>query len=498
MRNLPYSTPLIKKQAAKAVLKSQKKTSSFAQILLFFIALPAGLYLLSQHNLMKTLHDTIEPHLYRMNLAFFDFIDKHEQKIDSVRNQNVVRTLPAATLSTERTSHKTTLLPLDYYNPAFTKEDFLSDRYNRVPEIFKVSGAMKSRVGFWLDIYTRYSSHYHVIHHVDYPWLIFKVVDTTPVYLGKGHRWTKYHRARAIVRKSVHDIQKNLNKLARMKSYKRLSPELQKYYDLLSQVPGRRQRVFRHAATHIRSQLGQKDFFKSGLITGSKYLPQMEEIFAQYDLPVELTRLPLVESSFNEDAVSKVGASGIWQFMPHVGKNYLHINDTIDERNSPYKATEAAAKLLLSNFRMLKNWSFAVTAYNHGPGGIRKASKLLKTQDLAVIIKKYDSDRFGFASSNFYASFLAALHADRYQEEVFGQIPKYPPHHSDALLLTRKYRAGELIDIMGITMEELKLFNKDLKTRAVNRRTVLPRGYKIFLPLGRKARLELHQFKTDS
>src|SRR5205823_3581451 len=121
------------------------------------------------------------------------------------------------------------------------------------------------------------------------------------------------------------------------------------------------------------------------------------------------------------------GASGIWQFMPGMGKKYLQVGNLVDERNSPIKATEAAAKLMLSNFRVLKTWPLAITAYNHGAGGLIKASKKLQTKDLPEIIAKFRSRSFSFASQNFFCEFLAALYGEKYQEDVFGALAKYPP-----------------------------------------------------------------------
>ena len=103
--------------------------------------------------------------------------------------------------------------------------------------------------------------------------------------------------------------------------------------------------------------IAHREKFEQAIKRSGRYLPLMESIFArEYNLPVELTRLPFVESSFNIRARSKVGASGIWQFMRSTGKLFLKINDGVDERNDPIRATEAAAKLLKMNFGSLKSW----------------------------------------------------------------------------------------------------------------------------------------------
>src|SRR5690606_22709448 len=114
----------------------------------------------------------------------------------------------------------------------------------------------------------------------------------------------------------------------------------------------------------LRFQLGLKDRFLDGVKLSGEYLPFMDRIFIEHGLPFELTRLPIVESRYNAKARSKVGASGIWQFMPRTGADFMMINDAVDERNDPLRATEAAAKLLSINYKTLGNWPLAVTAYN--------------------------------------------------------------------------------------------------------------------------------------
>ena len=101
----------------------------------------------------------------------------------------------------------------------------------------------------------------------------------------------------------------------------------------------------------IRVQTGLKERMQKALMISGQYLPMMESVFASYGLPIELTRLVFVESSFNIFAQSKVGASGLWQIMPSVGQesNYLHF--AFDKRNHPYYATVLAAQILKKNYR---------------------------------------------------------------------------------------------------------------------------------------------------
>src|SRR5690606_26043375 len=106
----------------------------------------------------------------------------------------------------------------------------------------------------------------------------------------------------------------------------------------LQDLPGSLRSKAKHALKNVRIQTGQKDFFQRGVEISPLYMSGMEEIFEKHGLPTELTRIPFVESSFNKYATSKVGATGVWQFMSYTGKNFMIVNDYIDERRSPLKA----------------------------------------------------------------------------------------------------------------------------------------------------------------
>jgi membrane-bound lytic murein transglycosylase D len=373
------------------------------------------------------------------------------------------------------------------------KSDILSDYMNRISDDFKVPENIKSRVGFWFDIYSKYSASEHVIHHVSYPWIVFSVFDDRPILSAPGNRWVKYHKAKALVRAERARVQKTLLSLSKRKNLNRLTEEEQRMLDLLKDLPGPRAKVLKTAALNLRVQLGQKDFMLSGVHTSGKYLPAMEKTFTEHGLPLEITRLPLVESSFNEAAVSKVGASGIWQLMPRMGAHFLYMDSVVDERNSPLKATEAAAKLLKQNLRILKEWPLALTAYNHGPGGLIKASKAVGTRDIGTIIQKYSSRSFGFASSNFYCSFLAALHVEKYQAEVFGEtLVKQEELQIKSASVRKSLPMKTIAAVSGLAWDDFLKLNLDIRKQAVSKNKKLPTGFRLLLPAENAEKLEAY------
>jgi len=167
--------------------------------------------------------------------------------------------------------------------------------------------------------------------------------------------------------------------------------------------------VLRRAAENIRVQQGLREKVNEGLRRAQGLLPKMMSILRQHDVPAELAALPMVESTFNPAAQSKAGAVGLWQFIRSTGKKYLTITRKRDDRRDPLRATEAAAHLLRNNYATLGSWPLAIVAYNHGNAGIQTASAAVGSRSIEDIIARYNGPRFGFASKNFYAEFLAAL-----------------------------------------------------------------------------------------
>jgi LysM repeat protein len=130
--------------------------------------------------------------------------------------------------------------------------------------------------------------------------------------------------------------------------------------------------------------------------------------------------LPLVESSY-ENATSKAAAVGVWQFTRATGRQYLRISGRVDERREPMKAAQAAARLLRDNYKALGSWPLALTAYNHGRGGMMRA-KAAHGSDLPTIISDYRGPVFGYASMNFYTEFLAAVDVYTNYQQYFGAL----------------------------------------------------------------------------
>ena len=227
----------------------------------------------------------------------------------------------------------------------------------------------------------------------------------------------------------------------------------------------------------LRAQRGTREQFLSGLRIAGRYLPEMKSIFREAGLPTDLAYLPLVESSFNLNARSPVGATGIWQFMPDTGKKFLRVDDTVDERRDPISSTRAAARLLKENFQILGSWPLAITAYNHGTEGMFRAIQETGSRDLAQIIRRYKSPMFGYASQNFYAEFLAAVDVAKNSERLFPFLRSDQPIALREIALPRPLPLKLALQSAALSPRQFYEWNPALNPST----QTLPAGFRVKL-----------------
>jgi membrane-bound lytic murein transglycosylase D len=236
------------------------------------------------------------------------------------------------------------------------------------------------------------------------------------------------------------------------------------------------------ATQYIRFQLGQSDRFRAGLERSSTWQSHIAETFSKLGLPPQLAVLPHVESSFNPAAYSKVGAAGLWQFMRSTGRRYMRIDNAVDERLDPFRSTEAAAQLLSYNYRLLGTWPLALTAYNHGAAGMRRAKEAMGTDDIVKILRNHKSPTFGFASRNFYVSFLAALEIDSHPDKYFGDLRRAQEVKFQEVELPSQIHTAALTRALKIERGQLQQLNPGLLPAVWQGRRQVPKGYHLRLP----------------
>ena len=325
-------------------------------------------------------------------------------------------------------------------------------------------------VDFWVHVYTRIDTDSGYLHD---QYNLAVVYDTLHFAPNSSPR----ARQRAVNRARDHYVAE----LLRIASGRGpLSPEDERIKALWG-AEGTPERL-REATEDIRFQLGQANRFKAGLIRSGAWQQDIARALKDEGLPPELAALPLVESSYNPRAYSKVGAAGLWQFMPSTGRRFMRISRAVDDRMDPFAATDAAAQLLAYNHRILGTWPLALTAYNHGVAGMRRAVETLGTTNIVTIVRTYRSRTFGFASRNFYVSFLAALKIEKDPEKYFGDIVPLQEARFRQVRIPAYVAIRSLEHALAIDPETLRDLNPALRPAVWRGRLSVPRGYELRLP----------------
>ena len=238
----------------------------------------------------------------------------------------------------------------------------------------------------------------------------------------------------------------------------------------------------KRAARRIRLQQGLADRFEEGLARSGQWQPYIRRVLQDEGVPVELAALPHVESSFNPDARSHVGAVGLWQFTRSTGRRFMQVDHVVDGRRDPYMSSEAAARLLSYNYSILKSWPLAITAYNHGVAGMRRAVRKTGTTNIATIVHKYNGRAFGFASRNFYVAFLAALDVQQDAARYFGKVQPLKPRAELMISVPDYMPVSALADAFNVSLDTLREYNPALLGPVWSESKYVPRGFPLRLP----------------
>jgi membrane-bound lytic murein transglycosylase D len=229
----------------------------------------------------------------------------------------------------------------------------------------------------------------------------------------------------------------------------------------------------------VRAQSGIKERTAAGLKRSARHIAQMQQIFRDRSLPIELTYLPIVESSYDINARSNVGALGMWQFMRATGRQYMRVDRSIDERRDPIESTRAAASFLQQSYETLGNWPLAITAYNYGPGGMSRAVAAIESDNLVDLIRDYRHPYWGFAAKNFYAEFLAAVEVGKNVNQYFPELQLDPALAFQEIELKNSLSLLALAKNTGLTRDQLLGWNPALSTQTRS----VPAGYRVKVPV---------------
>lgn len=279
---------------------------------------------------------------------------------------------------------------------------------------FPIPPELEPNVNFWRKTYAQWRRSQVAIHDDRYLNLVYEVIDLPgPVadsLSPEQKDWVAGRRIYWKTRLAALDM--------RRAGGEALGSEDRALAEMI-QSQGRLQDVLPGAAERVRSQRGMSERFRKGLEISTRYEQTFRKIFREAGLPEDLAYLPHVESSFQAGAQSSAGAVGIWQFTRGAAEKFMNTSEGADERYDPIASTHGAARYLRYAHSKLGDWPTALTSYNHGINGMMRAQNQVGA-DFVRIVQQYDSPKFGFASRNYYAEFLAAREIARNPGQYFA------------------------------------------------------------------------------
>lgn len=337
-----------------------------------------------------------------------------------------------------------------------------TDPLNKINNEFGIPRYFQDSTHFWFKIYTVYTSQESVLHDREHLSLIY----------GSVHE-------KDLPSESLNSRQKRFKKallhLATSDKPCELCPEVLNALSNSSvKIPkdkNKRQKFFKQRAQSLRYQTGQKDMILKGLHFSYPYRKKIDEIIKLYEIPSELLALAFLESSFNLNARSRVGATGVWQFMKIIGQHFMIVTPKNDHRLNPLLSTLGAFQLLKQSRKLVGRWDLAVWSYNSGTPAVQKAQDKLggSSMTLADMLKDYQSDRIRFASKNFYSSFLALVHALAYKDYLFhGELPdnnKIDADHIEFYVSKCSFRPTWFFSLLKNNSPKIKELNTHLRKR---------------------------------
>ena len=356
-------------------------------------------------------------------------------------------------------------------------------------ETFSCPTSLLSRVGFWVEVFSRWDTNTAIFHDKENPQRVFSTISR-----NEGCRNSRDGDAISKERANLKKLLQSLStKLATGKS---LSSREQELYAAFSNASSSEVSA---AADRIRCQSGNKDRMRTALSNFHQYRPAILDALESQNLSLELQYLPFVESAFNPRALSHVGAAGLWQIMPATGRSLgMWVDNVVDERYDPKIASYGAAKYFRNSVDNLSETAFengytvtakdlnpfVITSYNYGVAGMTRAIKQVGL-NYERLLTEYQSPNFQTAVKNFYASFLAARYVAKNAEQFFGVVQPNPDgitHSYNTVALTRSTSIKRISSELGIKRDVLEKLNPSLNKVVWNDKALVPKNFKLKLP----------------
>ena len=268
----------------------------------------------------------------------------------------------------------------------------------------------------------------------------------------------------------------------------------EEYVDRLSRIPSIMELAYNDVVQKFIDRYSGRLRYSVSYMLGAAnfYMPIFEEALEAYKLPLELKYLPIIESALNPKAVSRVGATGLWQFMLATGKQYgLEVNSLVDERRDPVKSSYAAARYLKALYRIFGDWNLVIAAYNCGPENINKAIRRARAaaghakDDTPITAAEKDywhiypylpAETRGYVPAFIAANYIMTYYCDHNICPMTTRLPA----QTDTVIVHRNVHLEQIAGVLGLDIDMLRSLNPEFRHDIV---PGLTKPYAIRLPL---------------
>ncbi len=253
-------------------------------------------------------------------------------------------------------------------------------------------------------------------------------------------------------------------------NYRDMNPVFEKevYVDRLKRLPTLIEMPYNEVVQKFIDRYSGKLRRSVSFMLGASnfYMPIFEQALEAYNLPLELKYLPVIESALNPKAVSRVGATGLWQFMLNTGKRYgLEVNTLIDERRDPVKASYAAAHYLSDLYRIFDDWNLVIAAYNCGPDKVNKAIHRAKgAADYWNIYPYLPKETRGYVPAFIAANYIMNYYCDHNICPMISELPA----KTDTVVVHKDLHLEQVAQVLNINIEHLRNLNPQYRHDIIN------------------------------
>lgn len=353
------------------------------------------------------------------------------------------------------------------------------------PSVFERPQLIEPNIQFWTKVYGVWSVNQIAFHDQDDLSYVYCVIDVPPL-TTQANRKSRQMQIEA-TRDELKQVLQNLD-ATRPTSADGLSGlERDVYLALLPIVDANKYQKW----DTIRAQNGLKERFEEGLLRSGLHADAIKQRLKEEGLPEDLIGIVFVESLFFPTSKSHAGAAGIWQFVHGTAKEFMQVNNLVDERFDPLISTNAAIAYFKSAQRMLqKNWALVITSYNYGRAGTLRAAERVGALDYERVLTEFEHNRFGFAARNYYSEFLAALDVYKNADMYFPNVGRWEQWKYDVATLSKPIYFTDLARASFLDSDWLREYNPALQPRVLSGHEVLPQGFSLRVPKGLKSRVE--------